>query len=379
MTLKRTPIYEWHASHSAKIADFGGWQMPIEYPTGVLAEHTAVRTAVGLFDVSHLGKISVTGKTANSAKEFLNSQLTNDLTKLKTGGAQYNLLCTESGGVIDDLIVYQRSDFEFLLIPNAANCAQVFAILSTAAATNQNIKLSNDHEKYCVFAVQGPASKKVLNQLFQVPTLEYTQFAEVQITSLPSIKEIILCRTGYTGEFGYEILVSWSEALTLWQRLVDLVTAENGLVCGLGARDTLRTEMGYPLHGHELSVEISPLTAGLKWAVNLKKQDFPGASALRKEFENGSKQKLVGLKLIDRGIARNEMKVFAKSTDDEKVIGTVTSGTFSPTLKNAIALALIDQDAVALNQVFIDVRGKRLAAQIVNLPFVPAKVREVPQ
>ena len=191
--------------------------------------------------------------------------------------------------------------------------------------------------------------------------------------------EIILCRTGYTGEFGYEILVSWSEALTLWQRLVDLVTAENGLVCGLGARDTLRTEMGYPLHGHELSVEISPLTAGLKWAVNLKKQDFPGASALRKEFENGSKQKLVGLKLIDRGIARNEMKVFAKSTDDEKVIGTVTSGTFSPTLKNAIALALINQDAMTLNQVFIDVRGKRLAAQIVNLPFVPAKVREVPQ
>ena len=137
--------------------------------------------------------------------------------------------------------------------------------------------------------------------------------------------------------------------------------------------------MGYPLHGHELSVEISPLTAGLKWAVNLKKQDFPGAIALRKEFENGSKQKLVGLKLIDRGIARNEMKVFAKSTDDEKVIGTVTSGTFSPTLKNAIALALINQDAMTLNQVFIDVRGKRLAAQIVNLPFVPAKVREVPQ
>lgn len=373
MTMKKTPVFEWHSSNSAKIADFGGWQMPIEYPSGVLAEHAAVRNFVGLFDVSHLGKISIKG---SGALPFLNTQLTNDLNKLADGFAQYNLICNTDGGAIDDLIAYKNSDADFLLIPNAANCAKVFEVLKHSAVTKSefsNLEIKNEHETYCVFAVQGPASQKVVESLGPIPKLEYTQFTKFKSSQYGQFGELIICRTGYTGEFGYEILVGWNQGLSLWQFLVEQIKNQGGLVCGLGARDTLRTEMGYPLHGHELSEQISPLSAGLKWAVSLKKSEFLGSNALLQENEQGSYKKLVGLKILDRGIARNQMPVFDEKSN---LIGQVTSGTFSPTLKTAIALALIDaKAAIDLEKVMIEVRGNMVGAQIVKLPFVPAKVR----
>lgn len=376
MTLKKTPVFDWHSTNSAKIADFGGWQMPIEYPSGVLAEHAAVRNSVGLFDVSHLGKISVKGI---GALQFLNTQLSNDLNKLNDGFAQYNLICNENGGVIDDLIAYRNSDSDFLLIPNASNCAKVFEVLqqsvSASEGTYSDLKISNEHDKFCVFAVQGPSSQKVIEDLGINSKLDYTQFTKVLLANHQEFGQLILCRTGYTGEFGFEILVDWNQGISLWNLLVELVKKQAGLICGLGARDTLRTEMGYPLHGHELSEQISPLTAGLKWAVNLKKGEFLGSKALVSESEQGSKKKLVGLKLLDRGIARGQMQVFNSET---KLIGEVTSGTFSPTLKSAIALALVDVSTTESDKILIEVRGKMIAAQIVKLPFVPAKVRSIP-
>lgn len=376
MTLKKTPVFDWHSTNSAKIADFGGWQMPIEYPSGVLAEHAAVRNSVGLFDVSHLGKISVKGI---GALQFLNTQLSNDLNKLNDGFAQYNLICNENGGVIDDLIAYRNSDSDFLLIPNASNCAKVFEVLqqsvSASEGTYSDLKISNEHDKFCVFAVQGPSSQKVIEDLGINSKLDYTQFTKVLLANHQEFGQLILCRTGYTGEFGFEILVDWNQGISLWNLLVELVKKQAGLICGLGARDTLRTEMGYPLHGHELSEQISPLTSGLKWAVNLKKGEFLGSKALVSESEQGSKKKLVGLKLLDRGIARGQMQVFNSET---KLIGEVTSGTFSPTLKSAIALALVDVSTTESDKILIDVRGKMIAAQIVKLPFVPAKVRSKP-
>jgi aminomethyltransferase len=376
MTLKKTPVFDWHSTNSAKIADFGGWQMPIEYPSGVLAEHAAVRNSVGLFDVSHLGKISVKGI---GALQFLNTQLSNDLNKLNDGFAQYNLICNENGGVIDDLIAYRNSDSDFLLIPNASNCAKVFEVLqqsvSASEGTYSDLKISNEHDKFCVFAVQGPSSQKVIEDLGIDSKLDYTQFTKVLLANHQEFGQLILCRTGYTGEFGFEILVDWNQGISLWNLLVELVKKQAGLICGLGARDTLRTEMGYPLHGHELSEQISPLTAGLKWAVNLKKGEFLGSKALVSESEQGSKKKLVGLKLLDRGIARGQMQVFNSET---KLIGEVTSGTFSPTLKSAIALALVDVSTTESDKILIEVRGKMIAAQIVKLPFLPAKVRSIP-
>jgi len=284
----KSPLFDWHDSAGAKMADFGGWDMPIEYPKGaldgfsggVLAEHAAVRERVGLFDVSHLGKITVKGE---GALLFLNSMITNDLLRISSGSAQYNLLCNQAGGVIDDLIVYQKSEEDFFLIPNAANCAQVFAVLSGNAPAS--IAVENVHQGYGVFALQGPLSRKVMDSLGLSLDLDYMQFTEVEIPGHESLGKVIICRTGYTGEFGYELLPVWDSAEELWTLLAKEIAAQDGRVCGLGARDTLRTEMGYPLHGHELSLDISPLQANAGWAVALTKEKFEGSAALIKEKE----------------------------------------------------------------------------------------------
>lgn len=371
----KSPIFDWHQSAGAKLADFGGWDMPIEYPKGaldgfsggVLAEHAAVRERVGLFDVSHLGKISLQGP---GSKDFLNTMITNDLNRIDSGSAQYNLLCNQSGGVIDDLIVYQKSETDFFLIPNAANCASVFEVLDTKAPNE--ISVTNVHERYGVFAVQGPLSKKLLENLGLALDLDYMQFTEVEIPGHSDLGNVIVCRTGYTGEFGYELLPQWESALSVWELLAKEIAALDGRVCGLGARDTLRTEMGYPLHGHELSLEISPLQASAGWAVALTKPNFEGSAALLQEKSSGVRRILRGLKVSDRGIPRAEMTVL-DSNDQE--IGIITSGTFSPTLKTGIALGLIAPEFKVGDEVFIDVRGRKSMATIVKLPFVPSHVR----
>lgn len=362
--MKNSPLHQKHVDLQAKMADFGGWLMPIEYPaTGVLAEHSAVRERVGLFDVSHLGKASVKG---SGALDFLNAILANDLNRISDGMAQYTMLCNAEGGVIDDLIAYRNSADDIFLVPNASNTSDVVAALQ--AQVTPGITITNLHTEYAVLALQGPATAEVLTSLGVAASIDYMSFTKIKIAQC----EVILCRTGYTGEFGFELLPLWKDAEKVWDALVAAIAPFDGLVCGLGARDTLRTEMGYPLHGHELSLEITPVQAHASWAVGWKKEKFSGDVVLRSERTNGPRRFMHGLKSLDRGIPRAGMKV----KDSEGIeVGEVTSGTFSPTLKNGIALALLDSSVSLGAVVVIDVRGRESQAEVVNLPFVESHVR----
>lgn len=370
-----SPLYEWHVNAGAKMADFGGWDMPIEYPKvmvgeqagGVLAEHTAVRERVGLFDVSHLGKISIKGA---GAVDFLNGIVTNDLTKISDGGSQYNLLCNEHGGVIDDLIVYRKADDNLFLIPNAANCAAVFEEIAKAAPAT--IEVKNIHKSFGVLAVQGPRVQQLMKNIGINLDLDYTEFIEQVIPKHENLGPVIFCRTGYTGEFGYEVVPQWDSTLEVWKILVAAAGELGGRVCGLGARDTLRTEMAYPLHGHELSLDITPLEASANWAIALDKSAFHGQAALQTQKSAGLKRRLRGLKSLDRGIPRAGMAVM---NADGTPVGEVTSGTFSPTLKNGIALALISTSVAIGDQLTIDVRGRTSLVEVVKTPFVESHVR----
>ncbi len=346
------------------MADFGGWLMPIEYPgAGVLAEHAAVRENVGLFDVSHLGKAKVTGE---GALEFLNTQFTNDLNRIEDGKAQYTLFCTPQGGVIDDLIVYRNSETDLFLIPNAANTSAVVQTLQHNAPAG--IAVSNLHNEFAVLALQGPKAREVLALLGVNPDMDYMAFTHSSIAGC----EVILCRTGYTGEHGYEIVPQVSDASRVWEAINEAMLPLGGLNCGLGARDTLRTEMGYPLHGHELSLEISPVQASAGWAIGWKKPEFIGHSVLREQKNSKTVRTLQALKVIDRGIPRPGMKVLDSQSRE---VGVITSGTFSPTLKVGIALAIIEPGYGVGIEVAIDIRGKNCAAKITALPFVPSHVR----
>jgi len=362
--MKNSPIAAKHLELNAKMADFGGWLMPIEYPkTGVIQEYNSVRTQVGVFDVSHLGKISVIGE---GSLEFLNTALTNDLNRIIPGQAQYTLICNDNGGVIDDLIVYQNSASNFFLVPNASNNAAVFEVLKSTAPSQ--ITVSNLHEDFAVFAVQGPKSVSMLDSLGIDTDIDYMQFLNAKIGD----SELIVCRTGYTGELGFEIIPSWQNAEKVWSQLMQAAEKFNGTACGLGARDILRTEMGYPLHGHEISLSISPIEASASWAVAFDKADFTGKEVLKNQKQNGTKLKLKAILATDRAIPRKDMQV--KNASGE-IVGFVTSGTFSPALKKGIGLALINSDISKGDKVLIDVRGKDSVFEIVSLPFVPSKVR----
>ena len=370
----KSPLNDWHLAMEAKLADFGGWDMPIEYPKGIsgfsggtLAEHFAVRERVGIFDVSHLGKISVKGQ---GAKAFVNTMVTNDLDRIGSGQAQYNLFCNAEGGVIDDLIVYEFSADDIFIIPNASNCAQVAADFITNSPSG--IEVKNLHRDFGVLAVQGPDSSKVLAELGVNLNLDYMSFNKLVLPGQEKLGEVIICRTGYSGEFGFELLPAWDATADLWRILVDVISKFDGRVCGLGARDTLRTEMGYPLHGHELSLEITPVQASANWAVAFSKSDFRGKAALLDEKSRGPERVLRAIKSNDRGIPRAGMSVLDTSGN---LIGEVTSGTFSPTLKVGIALALVKPDFKIGDQVQIDIRGRLSAASIAKAPFVESKVR----
>ena len=362
--MKISPLNQKHLDLNAKMADFGGWMMPIEYPgAGVLAEHAAVRERVGIFDVSHLGKASVTGV---GALAFLNRCLTNDLTKIANGSAQYTLLCTPQGGVVDDLIAYRNSETDFFLVPNASNTTDVVAVLQKQAPSE--VTVTNLHSDYAVLAVQGPLAPQVLTALGVSTDIDYMAFTHVNIAGA----DVILCRTGYTGELGYELLPKAKDAVAVWDALVVAITPLNGLICGLGARDTLRTEMGYPLHGHELSLAITPVEASASWAVGWKKDSFIGSDVLLSQKSGSVERKSVALKSLDRGIPRAGMSL--KNSQGE-VIGEITSGTFSPTLKHGIALALVSKDIAVGDQLIVDVRGRESQTEVVQLPFVTSHVR----
>ena len=346
------------------MADFGGWLMPIEYPGGgVLAEHASVRERVGLFDVSHLGKAKVTGV---GAREFLNEMFTNDLNRIEDGKAQYTLLCNEDGGVVDDLIVYQNSVTDFFIITNASNTSDVVAVLQSNVPAG--ITIENLHEKFGVLALQGPLSADVLKNLGAEVSLGYMAFTRIEIAGC----EVILCRTGYTGEHGYELVPRWEDATRVWDALTSEIAKFDGLICGLGARDTLRTEMGYPLHGHELSLEITPVQASAGWAIGWKKEKFRGQKTLLTQREEKKVRVLRALRSLDRGIPRAGMKVMNAQGEE---IGEVTSGTFSPSLKVGIALALVEPSCEIGTTLTIDVRGRISSAEVVALPMVQSRVR----
>lgn len=368
--LRTSPLHQRHVDLGAKMADFGGWEMPIEYPGGgVVAEHTAVRERVGIFDVSHLGKASVRGP---GAAAFVNACLTNDLARIGPGQAQYTLCCDDSGGVVDDLILYLRSSDDVFLVPNAANTARVVAMLQAEAP--DGVEITDEHEQHAVIAVQGPRSDEVLDALGLPVDHDYMSFD----TARWQEQEIIVCRTGYTGERGYELVAPAEVAPALWDALVEAMAAHEGLPCGLGARDTLRTEMGYPLHGNDLGPQITPVMARSAWAVGWEKERFWGKEALVAQRLAKDSRLLRGLRVTGRGIPRPHCPV--RLPDDAGgvsggEVGEVTSGTFSPTLKVGVALALLDRSVALGDEVVIDVRGRAVPAEVVKPPFVEVQVR----
>jgi aminomethyltransferase len=361
--LRRSPLHDRHVALGARMAEFGGWEMPIQY-SGVVEEHLAVRESVGLFDVSHLGNAEVSGP---GAKDFVNACLTNDLDRIGPGRAQYTLCCDDAtGGVVDDLIVYFGSDSDLHLVPNAANTPEVLRRLREKAPTG--IEVVNQHEDFAILAVQGPRSPEVLRAIDVDAAMDYMSFALLDWQG----QRLVVCRTGYTGEHGYELVFPAAEAGRLWDALVPAVAVAEGKVCGLGARDTLRTEMGYPLHGQDLSLDITPVQARCGWAVGWSKPSFWGRDALTAERARGATRLLWGLLSLDRGIPRPHMSV--RSPDGAEV-GEVTSGTFSPSLKVGIGLALLDRGVSEGDELTLDVRGRPSAVRVVKPPFVEPHTR----
>ncbi|MEV4482133.1 glycine cleavage system aminomethyltransferase GcvT [Micromonospora coxensis] len=362
--LRRSPLHERHTALGAKFAPFGGWEMPLEYAGGgVLKEHTAVRTAVGVFDVSHLGKARITGP---GAADFVNSCLSNDLGRIGPGRAQYTLCCDDAtGGVVDDIIAYLYADDHVFLIPNAANTAEVVRRLRAAAPAG--ITVTDEHEAYAVLAVQGPRSAELLGALGLPTEHGYMSFSPATLAGA----ELTVCRTGYTGELGYELVVPAAHAVAVWDAL--FAAGVELRACGLGARDTLRTEMGYPLHGQDLSLEITPVQARSGWAVGWDKPAFWGRDVLLAEKAAGARRTLRGLEAVDRAIPRAGMAVYSGDAQ----VGTITSGTFSPTKKQGIALALLDTDPKLADGdvVEVDIRGRRAQMRVTRPPFVQPSVK----
>jgi aminomethyltransferase len=364
--LRRSPLYDREVALGARFAAFGGWTMPLEYARGgVLKEHTAVREAVGLFDVSHLGKLLVRGA---GAAAYVNRCLTNDLAKIAPGKAQYTLCCDDAtGGIVDDLIAYLRGGDEVFLVPNAANAAAVAARLSQSAPPS--VEVLDQHEQYAVLAVQGPASDPALEAAGMPIRLDYMSFVETNHDGAAAV----VCRTGYTGERGCELVLPADAAVAVWDALLAAGTPFGLLPCGLAARDTLRTEQGYPLHGQDIGLDVTPVQAGLGWAVGWDKPAFWGRAALLAERAAGPRRRLRGLTSRGRGIPRPGMAV---RDFDGVEIGSVTSGTFSPTLRRGIGLALLEAGVSYGDEVSVDVRGRAERFVVAQPPFVPARVRD---
>jgi aminomethyltransferase len=355
--LRTSPLHDRHLALGAKFAEFSGWSMPLEYSSTV-KEHAAVRHAVGLFDVSHLGKAVVRGAGAAS---YVNACLTNDLNKIGDGHAQYTLCCQSDGGVIDDLIAYRRSADHVFLIPNAANTAEVVRLL--AAEAPPGVRVTDLSLTFAVLAVQGRASDDTLRAVGLPVGHGYMSFAEAGFHG----ERVVVCRTGYTGERGYELVVPSAAAVSLWDALLEAGAAYGLTPAGLGARDTLRTEMGYPLYGQDLTREVTPVQARLGWAVGWGKELFWGAQALRAERAAGPVRLLRGLVASGRGIPRPAMRVDAA---DGSQLGSVTSGTFSPSMRRGIALALLRSGVHDGDEVYVDVRGRREPFTVTKPPFV---------
>ncbi len=354
----KTPLYDWHVANGGRMVDFAGWSMPVQY-TSIVEEHLAVRKGVGLFDVSHMGRLAFEGPKALG---WINTVATNDASKLEPGKIQYSLLANDLGGLIDDILVYYRPDKTYYIVCNASNRE---AVVKQFADHQEGFKASlvDKTTETAMIAVQGPSALATLQPLVDKPIgdLKYYHVTLAKVSGF----DALVSRTGYTGEDGFEVIVPGADALSVWTALMQSGASFGVAPIGLGARDTLRFEAGMPLYGHELTDSIDPFAAGVGWAVKLDKGDFVGAEALRQQATNpGSKR--VGLRLDGKRIARQGSTV----TSGDRTLGAVTSGTFSPTLQQSLAMALIDTEFAAPgSKIVVDVRGKAEPAEVVPLPF----------
>jgi aminomethyltransferase len=359
--LKRTPLFEVYKESGGKTIDFGGWELPVQF-SSIKEEHEAVRTRAGLFDVSHMGEIEVKGP---DSLKYLQKMMTNDISKITNGGAQYTAMCYDNGGTVDDLLVYKMEDDHYLLVVNASNIEKDYNWLESHL--EGHVTLENLSEKTAQLAIQGPLAQTVLQKLADGADLSTIGFFKFQQEVTLMGKKALVSRTGYTGEDGFEVYCDAKDAVELWKAILNAGKEEGILPCGLGARDTLRFEANLALYGQELSSEISPLEAGIGFAVKLNKEaDFIGKEILKQQKENGLARKIVGIEMIDRGIPRHGYPVYK----GEERIGEVTTGTQSPTLKRNIGLALLSADYTSLDtEVEVEIRGKKLKAKVVPTPF----------
>ena len=361
--LKKTPLNAVHRQLGGRMVDFGGWDMPVQYPAGTIEEHLRTRTHSGLFDVSHMGEIEVRG---SDAILFVNRITSNDVTKLVDGQAQYSALTTPFGTVIDDLLVYRFSSHHLLLVVNAGTTEKDWDWIKSHRA-NESVDLTNVSSDYCQLALQGPEALGILQKLTDLPLAEmkYYHFSPGTVDGVASI----VSRTGYTGEDGFEVYAAATRAEQLWNQILDAgnTGSNTGVVpCGLAARNTLRLEAGLALYGHEIDETTTLLEANLGWICKLDKGDFVGRQQLVQQKEEGVRSKLVGFEVTERGIARDGQDVVI----DDRKVGRVTSGSPAPYLKKNIGFAYVPVEfASAGQEIKIDVRGRLVSAQVVKTPF----------
>jgi aminomethyltransferase len=358
--LRTTPLHATHKAHNARLVPFAGWDMPVEY-SGIVDEHMAVRTRAGLFDVSHMGEIEVAGKEALAALQHVTS---NDVAKLKLGQIQYSGLMTAEGTFVDDLLVYKFGDDHYLLVVNASNTDKDFAYIKQQIASFGDVVAMDTSARYALLAIQGPAARETLAGLTGVDlsSIKYYWFAHGEVAGVRAT----ISRTGYTGEDGFEVFVPPAAADRVWRAILDAGRAAGVVPAGLGARDTLRLEAAMRLYGNDIDATTTVLEADLGWIVGWNKPDHLGAEVLRRQREQGTARKIVGFEVLDRGIARHGHDVYV----DGVKAGHVTSGTQTPFLKKAIGMAYVPTGAAeAGREIEIDVRGRRLKARVVPLPF----------
>jgi aminomethyltransferase len=364
--MKRTPFYEKHVANHGMLIDFGGWELPVEY-TGIIPEHEAVRNKAGLFDVSHMGEVTVSGKDAEA---YIQKMITNDIATMEPYQIYYSPMCYPDGGVVDDLLVYKYNPEKYFIVINAANTDKDVAWF--VSHVTEDVVVEDVSAKYAQLALQGPKAQAILQKLTDIDLDEIKFFHFCDSVMLGTV-EAFVSRNGYTGEDGFEILIAPKDADALWDAIMAAGKDEGLIPCGLGARDTLRFEACLPLYGHEITQDISPLEAGLGYFVKLDKADFIGRDALRTQKEQGLTRMLCGLEMVDRGIPRAGYPIF----DGDLQIGHVTTGSYSPTLKKNIGLALLDISYTALDSmVEVDIREKHLKAKVVPKPFYQKKYKK---
>ncbi len=363
--LKRTPLHDVHVKAGAKMVPFGGWEMPVQY-TGIIEEHRAVRGAMGLFDISHMGEFEVSGAGALAAVQRLT---TNDASTLAVGQVQYSLLCTVEGGIVDDLTLYRLADDRFMLTVNASNIAKDWQWVTTHASSGAQVRDVSDET--ALVAIQGPKAEALVGRLASVDVtgLAYYHFAEGDVAGVPTL----ISRTGYTGEDGFELYIPAGRAESLWQTLLDAGRADGLVPVGLGARDTLRLEMKFALYGNDIDETTGPLEAGLGWIVKPGKGDFIGRDAIETLRARGVSKKLVGLEMVERAVPRHGYRLLHEG----QPVGTVTSGSYGPSVGRGIAMGYVPASLAAVGAaVDVEIRGRAEPARVARTPFSPSHTKQ---